>query len=225
MLTRLRLSSSASEGWGRGSTLAVAVAGAIVVVVFAIGDSSFESAFLSNFLSTVAGVAVGVPVAIWLAFRESTAQAAAAAKQATETARNRRRQVLTAIETELKENKNTLAERRSSGPREFAIPFLQDEVWTAMSDGGELRWIEDPALIRQIARSYLYVKTIDHLERKVFDLMHTPSVGIAVKTQQPLHRSIIEKIVGYLDHQDGVAMAAIDEGLAAIHASHGVVTS
>ena len=72
---------------------------------------------------------------------------------------------------------------------------MQDEVWAAMSDGGELQWIKDPGLLRQLARSYLYVRTIIFLERQFFEITHY--AGMRIQGSNPE-----TNIVAYLDHLD-----------------------
>lgn len=197
-------------GWGRASTVAILVAVGIVLAALVLGGPSFREAFLSNFMSTVAGVAVGVPVAVWLALRETRQAQAAAARAELRVAAARRRDVLRALKKELTENLETLAERTANPERTLAIPFLQDEVWAAMSDGGELRWIEDPDLLRQLARSYLFVRTNIFLERQLFEVLHYP--GMMIQQGDPP-----EKRIGrYLSGLDKVVRAAMDEGLAAI---------
>jgi hypothetical protein len=184
----------------------------IFAAVIVLGSEEFRLGFETNFLATVAGVALGVQVAVMLASAQDRAERGRVAAEAIA----RRGQVLTAIQRELEENRTTLSERRSSGSREFAIPFLQDQVWVALSDGGELRWVEDPALIRQIARGYLYVGTINFLERQAFELIHSPTRTMRFAGGVHPVDAQLAKITSYLDHQDGVATAAIDEALAAI---------
>jgi hypothetical protein len=209
-------------GWGFaagvGTVVALAIAGGVQIFT----EEGFRASFFANFLSTVAGVAVGVPVAIWLTLRESGEQAKAAAQTAREMEDARRREVLTAIRRELCENRVTLQERRPSpaAGRALGVPFLMDEVWSAMSDGGQLQWIRDTDLLRQVARAYVFIRTIIYLERSAFEIMHFPgqqrfqveSGGKTDPSQSPLGQ-----VVSYLDHQDFVCIAAIDEALVKIN--------
>lgn len=218
MLSRLR-GGGGEQRWGRGSWIAVGVAAAIVLLVVVATGVAFRDSFLSNFLATLAGVAIGVPVAVWLSSQEATEQGREARKREAAESVARRNQVLVAIRTEIQENRDTLAERRASGKREYYIPFLQDEVWAAMSDGGELRWVADPALLRQIARSYLYARTIMYLEKEVFAARHYPGMQVAGPSGKTNATVVAETVTGYLDHLDGVALAAFDEALAPIKAA------
>jgi hypothetical protein len=211
MLSRFRrLPNAASlNAWKRASLGGFVAAVVVIAGVVWFAPSTFQEAFGSNFLATLAGVAVGVPVTVWLTLREANEQGRALKTQDEARTAARRSQVLEALQTELTENKETLGDRRASGKREFFVPFLQDEVWAAMSDGGELRWIEDPALLRQLARSYLFIRTVIYLEKQIFEIRHY--AGMRIQGSNPEGN-----ISGYLDHLDGVCMAAIDEGLAAI---------
>jgi hypothetical protein len=198
--------------WGIGSVISVAVAAMILLFVFFVGDAGFEQSFLANFLATLAGVAVGVPVAIWLTLHDANEQRKLADQQERDRASGRRQDVLTAVRHELDENKVALAERRKTGKRELIVPFLQDEVWAAMSDGGELRWITDAALLRQMARSYHFIRTAIFLETQVFEVRFYAGLRIA---GGPSHTDIID----ILDRLDPTVLAAINEGIAAIDAA------
>jgi hypothetical protein len=201
-------------GWGRVSTIAVSFAVALVALALMFGGNSFRESFLANFLSTLAGVALGVPIAVWLALRESRLQGDVAARLDAARERARRREVLTAVRQELLENRETLRERtRTPGERDFYIPFLQDEVWSAMSDGGQLQWIRDAPLLRRIARAYLFTRTIIYLERQVFEIEHFAGQ----RSYEPnVRESPQGRISAYLLQQDGVCAAAIDEALGPI---------
>lgn len=201
------------SGWKVAAGIGILVAGGIALLVVILTGTSFKEAFGSNFLATVAGVALGVPVAVWLTLREAREQQTAAETQEKRVATERRRDVLKVLRRELSENLDTLAERMATTPRGLAVPFLQDEVWSAMSDGGELRWVADPDLLRRLARSYLYVRTNIFLERQFVEIVHFP--GMRVQDSNPPE----SRIQGYLTGLDPVVNAAIDEGIAAIDAA------
>ena len=190
------------------------MAGVVVGVLIVLGvewlaTDSLRDNFLANFLATLAGVMFGVPIAVWLTVRESNEDRKAARTEAAD----RRIEVLTAVRRELIENQRTLVERRPDGARrEFFIPFLMDEVWAAVSDGGQLQWVGDVEVLRRAARAYVFIRTIIYLERQVFELAHHPSPTLITK-DGPVGAADapIKQIVSYLDHQDRVCLAAIDE--------------
>jgi hypothetical protein len=209
--------------WGLAAAVGTVVAIVIAGGVYALAPDTFRESFFANFLSTVAGVAVAVPVTIWLTLREAGDQAKAAETAAKRTEDDRRGEVLTALRKELCEDRVTLKSRRPvvGGPREVAVPFLMDEVWSAMSDGGQLQWVRTPDLLRQVARAYVFIRTIIFLERELFDIAHYPgqrtpppeAFGKPDYSQTPERR-----VLSVLDHQDVVCEAAIDEAVAAINA-------
>ena len=211
MLLRLRtrLSFRMVSTWGRASLIGVAAAALIVLGVLVLTGRTFRDAFGSNFLATVAGVALGVPIAVWLTLKEADEVGKTAKAQEEAQSARRRKEILTVIQLELTENKEALLARRTSGSRGFVIPFLGDEVWAAMSDGGELRWISDPNLLRKIARSYWYIRTVIFLERQWFGITHFAGMRIAGNDPEG-------RIVTYLGDVDRECAASINEGLAAI---------
>ena len=205
--------------WLLASIAAVVVGGLLVAAVRLLGDAEFYSAFLANFLSTLAGFVLGVPVAIWLALRQARQQRDAAEEEAERLSVRRRNDVLRAIRKELAEDRATLTNDRgdAEGAWEFAVPFLMDEVWTAMSDGGQLKWITDTAVLRQLARAYVFIKTIIYLEKQAFEVIHFPGTRAVLEIPwtagQPANDLPSTRIGAYLTHQRRVCIDAIDEAL------------
>jgi hypothetical protein len=214
---------TAANVWRLAAFFGIVSAVVIAAAVYLAGSPDFRIGFFTNFLATVAGVALGVPVAVWLTLQEAARQErlnksqaeaeASAARSKEETkAADRRRDVLVAIRTELTENLVGLEDRRPHGERIFVIPFLMDEVWSAISDGGELKWVNDPEILRQLARSYVFIRLHVYLERQLFELRHYPGPMIASNDAEV-------RLIGYFnDRIDEVCRAAIDEALAAIRA-------
>ena len=173
--------------WRNASIVGVIVAIAIFVGAFVFGTDGFFPSYVSNFLATVGGFALTLPIAVWLTLREAREQ-----NQAEEThANQRRREVLEALQTELTENLDTLIDRRS---RPHGVPFLQVQVWRAMSDGGELHWIGDATLLRQVARAFMYCETHVNLERRFLEVLPLPSYGSG-----PTHADGIDTTLRQLD--------------------------
>jgi hypothetical protein len=99
-----------------------------------------------------------------------------------------------------------------------------DEVWAAVSDGGQLQWIaDDRDLLRSLARAFVFVRTMIFLERALFEATHTPAATTTLmsmvageSTRTTAGALVAEKFQPYFDHQDNACKAAIDEALAAI---------
>jgi hypothetical protein len=202
------------------ASVAAIVAGALLIgVVRRLSNDEFNSAFLANFLSTLAGILLGVPVAIWLALRQAKEQRDAAEQEADRISRQRRIDVLTAIRKELIEDRATLTNDRGDQDAgwSFAVPFLMDEVWAAMSDGGQLEWITDTEVLRRLARAHVFIRTIIYLEKQAFEVIHYPGTRAVLEIpwtagQQP-NDLPSTRIAAYLTHQRVVCIAAIDEAL------------
>ena len=113
--------------------------------------------------------------------------------------------------------------RGDDGVRQLAIPFLMDEVWSAVSDGGQLQWVaDDSELLLQLARAHVYVRTMIFLERELFDATHSPtsvatfmSTGADGQSRRTNPGEIIAtRYAPYFDHLDQVSIAAINEAQA-----------
>ena len=205
-----------TSSWRAAAVVGLVISLVIVAAVLVFSATTFRESFLANFLATMAGVTLGVPIAVWLALRQSSEQRMTVEREAEE----RRNQVLQAVRGELVENKNTLVARRSEGgTRGFFVPFLMDEVWAAVSDGGQLQWVTDVEVLRRLARAYVFIRTVIYLERQAFEIMHYPGAQLGVRTDQgqmSAAQQQVKKIEGYLDHQDSTCIAAIDEALAVL---------
>jgi uncharacterized membrane protein YccC len=208
--------------WAVASVAAIFAGAFLFISVLVIADGGFYLAFLANFLSTLAGFLLGVPIAIWLALRQTREQREEASTAADAESKRRRNGVLEAIRKELLENRSTLEKdrRAEDGSRTFAVPFLMDEVWSAMSDGGQLEWITDAEVLRRLARAYVFIRTIIYLEQQAFEVIHFPGTRAVLEIQwtegQPAKGLPADRIVDYLNHQDEVCIAAINEALAMI---------
>ena len=201
------------------------VTGVVLVIgVYLLGAADFQSGFLSNFLATLGGLLFGVPVALWLASRQARDQREDAERAERTTAQRRRREVLAAIRQELDENRTKLTRDRrdAANDRTFAVPFPTDEVWSAMSDGGHLQWVDDLGLLRRLARAYVFIRTIIYLEKQAFEVIHYPGTRAVLEDEWgsgPQSRLPADRIKGYLIHQDERCIAAIDEALELVDAN------
>jgi hypothetical protein len=199
--------------WVWASLVSIIAGLFVLVAVWIRGDTAFQPAFFSNFLATLAGFLLGVPVAIWLTVRQNQEQRHATSIEAA----RRQADVLSAIRTEMVENRKTLTvdRRDHAGKRIFAAPFPMDEVWSAMSDGGQLEWIVDAELLRRLARAYVFIRTIIYLEKQWFEAAHFPGL-VALPPDSSLSPG--SRITQYLEHQDRVCIDAIDEALDLVNA-------
>lgn len=116
---------------------------------------------------------------------------------------------------ELEFNKYALAERQSeedgAKKRVVVLPPLKNELWKALSDGGELQWIRDLDLLNVIATAYHNIMMTIFLEEKFFEATHYS--GIQVQQQKYPKDFIME----YLVNSDLDVTKAIDAALSAIN--------
>jgi hypothetical protein len=138
-------------------------------------DSPFLDNFLANLLATFLGVLFGIPAGMYLSSR----QEAKARAERLQEARERRRQLLTLTRAELAFNLEKLPQReRLAQEKAIAMylgPRLKTELWTTLSDGGELKWIADLELMSVLADVYYRLKEAAHLESRYLHLLTDPS--------------------------------------------------
>ena len=103
---------------------------------------------LSNLIATIIGIAIGLPIAFWL---DRISRERNDKEKEKEIKRNLQK-ILSILLTELDENIFALRQLHSDVIN-FYHP-VQMESWRAFSDGGELKWIHDPALINKLTLAY-----------------------------------------------------------------------
>ena len=136
-------------------------------------DFSFWQNFGSNLLATVVGVALGIPIAFWINRR---------VKDITD--KEKRTKIATSLARELDVNRSFLEnwlDRLREEDQNFGLSaiWLDDDVWKALSDGGDLQWVKDPFLVGRIARAYgaighvKYIANICLLRSKLGETDHS----------------------------------------------------
>jgi hypothetical protein len=167
--------------------------------------------FLAGLFPTIVGVVVGIPIAWWgIRVAEGVG-----AERAADDARRRRADVLRLIGGELDRNLAEMRGGRAAQPRDVTVPLLAVETWRAMSDGGELRTIDDPQLIGHIANAYHRIDATSLLERLLLNWKMTPSSY----TIEWHGKSPAEDVRAALVDQDPHTISAIDVALEAIRAA------
>lgn len=112
------------------------------------------------------GIIVGVPVALqiehWRASREEQKRVAEA--------RDRAKDVLFLIADELRYNANRLADRLKDKTSLPLRPFKND-LWEALSDSGEIKWIDNPLLLSKITSAYHVIGIVLAIEEKCYQAL------------------------------------------------------
>lgn len=105
----------------------------------------------------------------------------------------------------------TSAECQSTrAEREVYTQSLQDQLWAAFSDGGELQYVNNPELLATLADAYHNVRHCIMLEHKVLDAVHFSGVRI----QQAKNPQ--DYFLEYLTQSDPSLISAIEKALEAI---------
>ncbi len=158
-------------------------------------DLSFWKDFVANGSATVLGLVLGIPFGLFLSRRSQALAEASGKRRDLELAATRRRQVLTSLATELNANLSAI-----EGLSDFFwnIDFrdnlddhadaylrkglLRTATWEAFSDGGLLRWIEDPRALDTLSQVYHTVRTLNRHIDKLFEVTYVggPSASIYV---------------------------------------------
>ena len=176
----------------------------------------FLEGAMGNLFATILGVLVGVPIALELNRRQQAAVTSSAINNRKLHEDERKRKVLTLLRSELERNRNdVLASRKpleSGGQREVSVGSLNDQLWSAFSDGGELQYVNNPSLLAALANAYYQVRNCIELERKMLDIVHFP--GMRVRQKKPPEDFIRE----YLSNSDLALLGAIDHALKTIDA-------
>jgi hypothetical protein len=179
-----------------------------------LSSSSFLEGAMGNLFATILGVLVGVPIALGLNRRQQAAASQSALLDRRLHEDERKRKILTLLRSELQQNKNDVLKSRkpmeTGGQREIFVGSLNDQLWSAFSDGGELQFINSPSLLAGLADAYYRVRICITLERKMLDIVHFPGMRV----QQ--YKSPEEFIREYLADADTSLLRAIDRVLAAI---------
>ena len=85
-------------------------------------------------------------------------------------------------------------------------------TWEALSDGGELRWIDDPRLLELLATAYFRIETTRTLERQMLELEWDP-LWRTTGWQTIPKLDPMPEVRRFVEVQDEHTIAAIDDAL------------
>jgi hypothetical protein len=159
------------------SRLIVAVLATIptVYLLWRIRDPEFIDSAMGNWFATMIGALVGIGIALELyRWQEGQGHKARRLEERDHTAK-----ILALIREELIYNRDQLlsskVEADGHPKRVVFAGGLKDELWNALSDGGELQWIRDLQLMYAISLAYHYVRRIIFFERRYLEIMYSPA--------------------------------------------------
>lgn len=141
--------------------LAVGVIVPLVYAFFRIPDQNFLDGFIGDWLATIIGLIIGIPIALELERWQTRSEA-----------NQRRIKILRNLKEELSYNLELISK---SWPRKSAIHrgaylagAFRVESWRALSDGGELQWINDLEILESISTSYYYIRQLSQLADRLW---------------------------------------------------------
>ncbi len=73
-----------------------------------------------------------------------------------------------------------MVEKQKSAPAIVTYLGLKNDLWEALSDGGELHWVDNLKLLDSITKAYYHIRRVIFLEEKYFD----PAFNNAVLTEE-----------------------------------------
>jgi hypothetical protein len=126
-----------------------------------IGQNIMAS-WLATMIGAAVGVLIGVEVYRWQQGGEQKAKELEASYHETK--------ILAVLYRELIDNGKALAARRERMPQERPILLglrLKDELWTALSNGGALRWITDFPLLESVAAADHHIRSVRLIEEEI----------------------------------------------------------
>lgn len=186
-------------------------------------DKQFLDSAMGNWFATIVGVIIGIPIALEINRRQQSEQEKREELSQAEERAKRKYKVLTLIREELRFNQqilDQLIEQQKTHPGIRAITGLKDALWSALSNSGDLQWVDELDLLSSISNSYHMISALIHLERQYADpsfLMAVSRVNGTGPTYKYAGEKTVEVVISI--RPDALAMIqqtinAIDEYLA-----------
>lgn len=150
-------------------------------------DFPFWQSFVSNLGATLIGAGLGIPIAFWINRKIEDV-----------TAKERRKKIYSVLYEDLKDNQERLytwmiEERKIQDIMEL-VTSLRDELWFSLSDSGELEWIRDPNLMRDLSYTYCDIRSIKSLGSLYFQLIEFPTKETSAIATNKVKKNIEELI-------------------------------
>lgn len=190
----------------------------IIVIIYVLFDTSTWKSIWPDLVATLVAVIVGIPVAIGLTrFQQLISE------------KERKHKVLNLLENELKENQDALELFfHDVGWSKDGVLYnikgamnLRNELWKAISDGGELECIKDLELLSAFADTYTRVRLIkefsDFLLKLVLTGYHTDdnselsAVGKSLVHEKENLKTSIESSLAKITYITGNTTNSVDD--------------
>ncbi len=188
-------------------------------------EQSLLDATMSGLAATFFGLIAGIPAAIWLSRKQQQASEAKERAKEEKERNEREKFILSAIRHELQVNRDIIHQMlddQEKRPTVVATKGMKDVSWRALSDSGELKWINDVRILLSISEAYYHINALIYLERQYIDISSrenlslTPGQEIAVRRVHMIRpdalrylkdaiKIIDEKIGSDIIHNDGTS--------------------
>ncbi len=191
--------------------LSLAMLGGIVYSMHRAGNQAYFDGAIGNGLAILLGVIAGVPIALALERRRAAQEALYRAAEQRDRAAN----VSRLIRDELAHNGERLAQRHHD-PTVLPVDPFKNALWRALSDSGEIRWIDDPSLLNEIASAYHYIGVVAAIEDKCYQALRgfDLTYGDGTRASQRLLRDArFYDAHVQLAESISAAIAAVDEAM------------
>lgn len=180
---------------------------------------SFLDGLYGSWFATIMGLAAGVPIGLWINYRQQLVSENLQKTAQAKISRDHTIKVLNVIKSELVFNRDILTDLIAKDAQQPGIVYttgMKDVLWGALSDGGELQWINDLDLLDKLADAYYHIRAVINLEKHYFEpgfdqsvLMQGNRTTYGERTMQAIV-GIRPGVLGSIE----AAIAAIDSSLA-----------
>ena len=153
----------------------------IVYSVFRWLDKGYWDSAIGNWLATMLGIIGGIPIGLEV----NRLVTATEERKKTKIETEKERDILLLTKEELKFDLARLKERERNLSSLSLHPFKTD-LWDAISDSGELKYIKIPALLNRITSAYHIIRIVKRIEEKCHEAMRSATVGFGNKTGHQL---------------------------------------
>lgn len=131
----------------------------------------FWEQFWPQLIATLFGVGVGIPAGVALnRLIEGI------------TENEKREKILSLLKVELELNLSELVAWKSRASGDLVAGILgvklNDEAWSAFSEGGELQWIKDPSILFALSNAYFELKAVQNYSKKHYDITIIGGIGV-----------------------------------------------
>lgn len=141
----------------------------IVYFFLRITNQPFLDSAMGDWFATMIGAVVGIPIALWLSRWQQGEQERKKTEALDRQSDERRTRIVGLIAEELAYNRHQLlhsqVEQNGTTKRVVILNGLKDELWRALSDGGELQWLNDLSLLQAFAEAYHHIRRVIAVER------------------------------------------------------------